>query len=137
MWIIYGSLAAFFAALTSILIKIGLEGVNSNVALAVRTVVILVMAWAMVFLTGSTRELSNISNRNMIFLIASGFATGASWYFFFRALAIGEVSRVATLDKFSVVITIVLAAVILGESLTPKMMIGAGLITLGMVLLIR
>ena len=137
MWILYGSLAAFFAAITSILIKIGLDGVNPNIALAIRTVVILAMAWGMVFVTGTFREIANINTRNLIFLAGSGLATGASWYFFFRALAVGEVSRVATLDKFSVVITIVLAALFLGEVISPKMMVGVGLITIGMILMIQ
>jgi len=137
VWILYGSLAAFFAAITSILIKIGLEGVNPNIALAVRTIVIVAMAWGMVFVTGTFREISHISSRNLAFLVGSGLATGASWYFFFRALAVGEVARVATLDKFSVVITIILAAVFLGETITPRMMAGVGLITVGMVLLVR
>ena len=136
MWILYATLAAFFAAITSILSKLGLEGVNSNVAMAIRTAVVLIMAWAMVFLTGRQTEIANISQRSLMFLVASGVATGASWYFFFRALQIGDVSRVVGIDKFSVVITMVLAFIFLGEVVTTKVVIGGVLITVGTLLLV-
>ena len=136
MWAMYALLAAVFAALTSIFAKIGIEGVNSNLATAIRTVVVLVIAWGIVVATGRHTEISGIEARNWLFLILSGIATGASWLFFFRALQLGEASRVVPVDKFSVVITVILAAVILGEALTIKVVAGAVLITVGMILMI-
>lgn len=136
MWVIYAILAAVFAALTSILAKIGLEGVNANLATAIRTGVVLVLAWGIVFATGVHQGISSISQRSWIFLVLSGLATGASWLFFFRAVQIGEVSRVVPIDKMSVVITIVLAFLILGEEFTLKAAIGGLLITAGTLALV-
>jgi transporter family protein len=136
MWIIYALLAAFFAALTSILAKIGIENVNPNLATAIRTVVVLVMAWGIVFITGQQSGIPNISQKSWIFLVLSGCATGLSWLFFFRALQIGDVSKVVPVDKISVVISMVLAFVILGEALTVKTVIGGVLITLGTLVLV-
>ena len=136
MWVVYALLAAVFAALTSILARIGIEGVNAQLATAIRTVVVLVMAWGIVFLTGVWRETPEITQRSWIFLILSGIATGASWLFFFMALQRGDVSRVVPIDKFSVVITMVLAFAILGEPMTPKTIVGGLLITGGTLVLI-
>jgi len=136
MWAVYALLAAVFAALTSILARIGIEGVNANLATAIRTVVVLVMAWGIVTLTGVWRELPDVSQRSWIFLILSGLATGASWLFFFMALQRGDVSRVVPIDKFSVVITMVLAFIILGEPVTPKTIAGGLLITGGTLVLL-
>jgi len=129
-------LAAVFAALTSILAKIGIEGVNSNLATAIRTVVVLVMAWGIVFMTGVWGEIANVTQRSWIFLGLSGIATGASWLFFFLALQRGDVSRVVPVDKFSVVITMILAFFILGEPFSVKTVIGGLLITGGTIVLI-
>jgi len=131
MWLPFALLAALFAALTSILAKIGLEGVNSNLATAIRTAVVLVMAWGMVFITGSVKGINDISSRSWLFLGLSGLATGLSWLFYFRALQLGPVSRVVPIDKLSVVITIVLALVIFGETVSLKVVLGALLITVG------
>ena len=136
MWVVYALLAAIFAALTSILARIGIEGVNANLATAIRTVVVLVLAWGIVFFTGVWREMPEISQRSWIFLTLSGLATGASWMFFFWALQRGDVSRVVPIDKFSVVITMVLAFIILGEPMTPKTIIGGILITGGTLVLV-
>jgi len=136
MWIVYALLAAVFAALTSILARIGIEGVNANLATAIRTVVVLVMAWGIVFFTGVWREVPEIGQRSWLFLVLSGLATGASWLFFFMALQRGDVSRVVPIDKFSVVITMVLAFIILGEPMTPKTIIGGVLITGGTLVLV-
>jgi len=136
MWIIYALLAAFFAAVTSILARIGIEGVNSNLATAIRTVVVMVMAWGIVMLTGVWRDIPNITQRSWTFLTLSGLATGASWLFFFLALQRGDVSRVVPVDKFSVVITMILAFVILQEPITAKTIIGGLLITAGTIVLI-
>lgn len=137
MWLLFALLSAVFAALTSILAKIGIEGVNSNLATAVRTVVVVGMAWAMVFLTHAQGGLSAISRRSWLFLILSGLATGASWLCYYRALQLGAVSKVVPVDKLSVVITLVLAFLILHEDFTIKSLIGCLLIgagTLAMVL---
>ena len=131
MWIIYALLGAIFAAATSILIKIGIVNVNSNLATAIRTVVVLVMAWGIVFATGKHSEIANISQKSWTFLILSGVATGASWMFFYRALQMGEASKVIPIDKLSVVISLVLAFVILGETVTVKTVIGGVLIAAG------
>ena len=131
MWVIYAVLSAVFAALTSILAKIGIGQINSNLATAIPTIVVLVLAWGMVFLTGAQRGLHDISRRSLLFLILSGLATGLSWLCYYKALQIGEVSKVAPIDKFSIVLTLILAFVILKEPLTPKAVIGGLLITAG------
>ena len=131
MWFVFAILSAIFAALTSILAKEGIDGVNSNLATAIRTVVVLVMAWGMVFLTNAQTGLSAISRKSWIFLILSGLATGASWLCYYRALQIGEASKVVPVDKLSVVITLILAFVFLHENFTSKSAIGAALITAG------
>ncbi len=131
MWLVLALLSAVFAALTSILAKIGIDGVNSNLATAIRTVVVLVMAWGMVFLTNTQGGITEISNKSWIFLILSGLATGASWLCYYKALQIGEASKVVPIDKLSVVITLVLAFVFLHEQFTLKSGIGAVLITAG------
>jgi transporter family protein len=136
MWIAYALLGALFAGATSILAKIGLEGVNANLATAIRTVVVLVMAWGIVFITGVQRGIPDISTRSWVFLALSGLATGASWLFFFRALQIGDASRVVPVDKISVVITMVLAFIFLGETVDTKMIIGGVLITAGTLVLV-
>jgi transporter family protein len=136
MWILYAMLAAVFAALTAILAKIGLENVNSNLAVAIRTGVVLVMAWGLVFITGKQHEVVNITQKAWLFLSLSGVATGLSWLFYFKALQIGEASKVIPLDKFSVVIAMVLAFVILGEAVTAKTVIGGLLITAGTLFLV-
>ena len=137
MWFIFALLSAVFAALTSLLSKVGIEGVNSNLATAIRTVVVVVMAWGMVFLTNVQGGIADISKRSWLFLILSGLATGASWLCYYRALQIGEASKVVPIDKLSVVITLVLAFVFLHEQFTVKSLIGCiliGLWTLVMVL---
>lgn len=131
MWFILALLSAVFAALTSILTKIGIDGVNSNLATAIRTLVVLAMAWGMVFLTNTQTGISDINRKSWIFLILSGLATGASWLCYYKALQIGEASKVVPVDKLSVVITMILAFVILHENFTPKSLIGAVLITIG------
>ena len=136
MWIIYALLAAVFAALTSILAKIGLDGVNSNVAVAIRTAVVLVMAWGIVFLTGRQGEIAAITQRSWLFLVLSGFATGLSWLFFFRALQLGEASRVIPIDKASVVIAMILAFAFLGETADVKTVAGGLLIAAGTLVLV-
>ena len=137
MWILYAFLAAFFAGITAILAKIGIENVDANLAVAIRTTVVLLMSWIMVFVTKtSISSIFEISMRSWIFLILSGIATGASWFFFFRAVQIGEVSRVVPIDKLSVVITIVLAFIFLGETVSIKALIGVVLITIGTLLMV-
>lgn len=136
MWAVFALLSAVFAALTSILAKIGMENVNSNLATAIRTVVVLVMAWIIVFATGKQQQIADISVRSWLFLALSGVATGLSWLCYFYALQIGEASKVAPVDKFSVVITMVLAFFILGEAATLKTIIGGLLITAGTLALI-
>ena len=131
MWFIFALLSAVFAALTSILAKIGIEGVNSNLATAIRTVVVVIMAWGMVFLTSTQNGISEISKKSWIFLILSGLATGASWLCYYKALQVGEASKVVPIDKLSVVITLVLAFVFLHEQLTVKSVIGCILIGAG------
>lgn len=131
MWVVYALLSALFAALTSILAKVGIENINSNLATAIRTAVVLVMAWGMVFLTGTQTGLSSIGTKSWLFLILSGIATGLSWLFYYRALQLGEASKVVPIDKFSVVITMVLAFVILREEVSVKSIVGGILITLG------
>lgn len=136
MWAIFAVLSAVFAALTSILAKVGIEGVNSNLATAIRTVVVLVMAWGMVFLTSAQGGITSISKKSWIFLILSGLATGASWLCYYRALQLGEASKVVPIDKLSVVITLILAFVFLHESFTTKSFIGVVLITAGTLIMV-
>ena len=136
MWFVFALLSAVFAALTSILAKVGIEGVNSNLATAIRTVVVLVMAWGMVFVTNTQGGLTDISKKSWLFLILSGLATGASWLCYYRALQIGEASKVVPIDKLSVVITLVLAFVFLHERFTPKSLIGCLLIGSGTLLMV-
>lgn len=136
VWFIFALLSAVFAALTSILAKVGIDGVNSNLATAVRTVVVVIMAWGMVFLTNNQGGISEISRRSWLFLILSGLATGASWLCYYRAIQIGEVSKVVPIDKLSVVITLVLAAVFLHEKFTPKSVIGCILIGAGTLVMV-
>ena len=131
MWFIFSILSAIFAALTSILAKIGIEGVNSNLATAVRTIVVVLMAWLMVFVTGSQNGFMDISKKSWIFLILSGLATGASWLCYYKALQIGEASKVVPIDKLSIVITVALAFLFLGEQITLKTLIGCSLIVAG------
>ena len=131
MWPLYALLSAVFAALTSILAKIGIEGVNSNLATAIRTVVVVVMAWGMVFLTNAQGGIAQIGRKSWLFLILSGLATGASWLCYYRALQLGEVSKVVPIDKLSVVITLVLGFVILHEQFSFKSLIGCILIGAG------
>jgi len=136
MWLVFAILSAVFAALTSILAKVGIEGVNSNLATALRTAVVLIMAWAMVFLTNAQSGLSEISKKSWIFLILSGLATGASWLCYYRALQIGDASKVVPIDKLSVVITIILAFALLREQFTVKSIIGCILIGAGTLLMV-
>lgn len=131
MWFIFALLSAVFAALTSILAKVGINGVNSNLATAIRTVVVVIMAWGMVFLTNAQNGLSGISRKSWLFLILSGLATGASWLCYYKALQIGEASKVVPIDKLSVVITLILAFVFLHETFTTKSLIGCILIGAG------
>lgn len=136
MWFWFALGSAVFAALTSILAKIGIEGVNSNLATAIRTVVVVVMAWGMVFLTHAQSGLGSISRKSWIFLILSGLATGASWLCYYKALQIGEASKVVPVDKLSVIITLVLAFVFLHEEFTTKSLIGCALIGAGTLLMV-
>ena len=136
MWFVFALLSAVFAALTSILAKVGIEGVNSNLATAIRTVVVVVMAWGMVFLTNTQGGVADISKRSWLFLILSGLATGASWLCYYRALQIGEASKVVPIDKLSVVITLILAFVFLHEQFTVKSLIGCILIGLGTLVMV-
>lgn len=136
MWFIFALLSAIFAALTSILAKVGIDGVNSNLATAVRTVVVVVMAWGMVFLTHEQGGISGISRKSWIFLILSGLATGASWLCYYRALQIGEASKVVPIDKLSVVFTLILAFVFLHEEFTVKSLIGSVLIGAGTLVMV-
>lgn len=136
MWFVYALGSAVFAALTSILAKIGIDGVNSNLATAVRTVVVVVMSWVMVFITNNQGGLMYISKRSWLFLILSGLATGASWLCYYKALQIGEASKVVPIDKLSVVITLILAFVFLHEQFTIKSLIGCVLITIGTLVMV-
>ncbi|KXU07341.1 EamA family transporter [Streptococcus oralis] len=136
MWFFFALLSAIFAALTSILAKIGIEGVPSNLATAIRTVVVILMAWAMVFLTNSQTEIVNISRKSWLFLILSGLATGASWLCYYKALQLGNATEVSAVDKFSLVITLVLAFFFLQDVLTFKTIIGCILITIGTLVMI-
>jgi len=136
MWLVFALLSAVFAALTSILAKVGINGVNSNLATAIRTVVVVLMSWGMVFLTNVQKEVFQISTKSWIFLILSGLATGASWLCYYRALQAGDVSKVVPIDKLSVVITLVLAFVFLHEEFNIKSLIGCVLITAGTLLMV-
>ena len=136
MWVVFAVLSAVFAALTSILAKVGIDGVNSNLATAIRTVVVVIMAWGMVFLTHAQSGISQISRKNWIFLILSGLATGASWLCYYRALQMGDASKVVPIDKLSVVITLVLAFVFLHEEFTAKSLLGCVLIGAGTLVMV-
>lgn len=136
MWFIFALLSAVFAALTSILAKVGINGVNSNLATAIRTVVVVIMAWGLVFLTNAQNGLSGISRKSWLFLILSGLATGASWLCYYKALQIGEASKVVPIDKLSVVITLILAFVFLHETFTTKSLIGCILIGAGTLIMV-
>lgn len=131
MWFVFALLSAVFAALTSILAKVGIDGVNSNLATAIRTVVVVIMAWGMVFLTNVQSGITQISKKSWLFLILSGLATGASWLCYYRALQIGDASKVVPVDKLSVLITLILAFILLHEQFTVKSLIGCILITAG------
>lgn len=136
MWMIYGLLSAVFAALTSILAKIGMDNVNSNLATAIRTMVVLMMAWIVVGVTKTAGGITQLTRTNWIFLILSGIATGASWLFYYKALQIGEVSKVVPLDKLSIVFVFIFSVTVLKEPLSIKTLIGTGLITLGTLVLV-
>lgn len=136
MWLVFALLSAVFAALTSILAKIGIDGVDSNLATAIRTVVVVIMAWGMVFITGAQGGISEISRKSWIFLILSGLATGASWLCYYRALQLGTVSKVVPIDKLSVIITLVLAFVLLHEQFGVKSLIGCVLIGAGTLIMV-
>lgn len=136
MWIIFALLSSVFAAFTSILAKVGIDGVDSNLATAIRTVVVVVMAWGMVFLTNAQTGITEISKKSWIFLILSGLATGASWLCYYKALQVGEASKVVPIDKLSVVITLVLAFVFLHEEFTAKSLVGCILITVGTLIMV-
>lgn len=136
MWFVFALLSAIFAALTSILAKIGIDGVNSNLATAIRTVVVVIMAWGMVFLTHTQGGISEISKKSWLFLILSGLATGASWLCYYRALQIGDASKVVPVDKLSVVITLALAFIFLHEEFKPKSLIGCILIGAGTLIMV-
>lgn len=136
MWFVFALLSAIFAALTSILAKVGVEGVNSNLATAIRTVVVVIMAWVMVFLTNAQSGISEISRRSWIFLILSGLGTGASWLCYYKALQLGDVSKVVPIDKLSVVITLVLAFAFLHEQFTTKSLVGCILISIGTLVMV-
>ncbi len=136
MWILFAVLSSLFAALTSILAKVGIENVNSNLATAIRTVVVLGMSWLMVFVTHSGGGILEISKKSWLFLILSGLATGASWLCYYKALQLGEASKVVPIDKMSVIITIILAFIFLHETVTLKSLIGCCLIGLGTLLMV-
>ena len=136
MWFVFALGSAVFAALTSILAKIGIEGVNSTLATAIRTAVVLLMSWGMVFLTGTQSGIGDISRRSWLFLILSGLATGASWLCYYYALQVGQASKVVPIDKLSVVITLALAFVFLHEKFTPKSLVGCVLITIGTLVMV-
>ena len=136
MWFVLALLSAIFAALTSILAKVGIDGVNSNLATAIRTVVVVVMAWGMVFLTNAQNGIAEISKRSWLFLILSGLATGASWLCYYKALQLGDASKVVPIDKLSVVITLILAFVFLHEQFSTKSIIGCILIGIGTMVMV-
>lgn len=136
MWLLFAIASAVFAALTSILAKVGIEGVNSNLATAIRTFVVLIMAWGMVFLTHSQNGLSSIGRKSWLFLILSGLATGASWLCYYKALQMGDASKVVPVDKMSTVLTLILAFIFLHESFTPKSLVGMILLTAGTLVMV-
>ena len=136
MWFLLAMLSAVFAALTSILAKVGIEGVSSNLATAIRTIVVLIMAWGMVFLTNAQNGIAEISKRSWLFLILSGLATGVSWLCYYKALQLGDASKVVPIDKLSVVITLILAVVFLHERFTAKSLAGCVLIGVGTLLMV-
>lgn len=136
MWFVFAILSSVFAALTSILAKIGINGVNSNLATAIRTLVVLVMAWGMVFITNTQAGIMEISKKSWLFLILSGLATGASWLCYYRALQMGNASKVVPIDKLSVAITLIMAFVFLHEKVTPKSIVGCALIGIGTLLMV-
>ena len=137
MWLIFAILSSVFAALTSILAKIGIDGVNSNLATAIRTAVVLALSWLMVFVTGAKSGISEINKRNWMFLILSGLATGASWLCYYKALQIGEASKVIPIDKMSVVLSLILAFIFLHEHFTAKTLVGIIFLTTGTILMIK
>ena len=137
MWLIFAILSSVFAALTSILAKIGIDGVNSNLATAIRTAVVLALSWLMVFVTGVQSGISEINKRNWMFLILSGLATGASWLCYYKALQIGEASKVIPIDKMSVVLSLILAFIFLHEQFTAKTLVGVIFLTTGTILMIK
>jgi len=136
MWWIYALLSALFAALTAVFAKVGIKGVNTDLATAIRAVVILIVAWGIAFFRGGVTTIHSLTKQNIIFLCLSGIATGLSWIFYFKALQLGEVSKVAPVDKLSVALAIILSAIFLGETMTPKIVIGALLIIAGTFVLI-
>ena len=136
MWLILALLSAIFAALTSILAKIGIEGVNSNLATAIRTMVVVVMSWGMVFLTNAQGGISSISQKSWLFLVLSGLATGGSWLCYYKALQIGEASKVVPIDKLSIIFTIVLAVLVLHETVTMEAVVGCALIGIGTLMMV-
>lgn len=136
MWVIFALLSATFAAFTSILAKIGIEHVNSNLATAIRTVVVLIMAWGLVFVTGTQHGITQIGMKSWLFLILSGLSTGLSWLFYYKALQLGDASKVVPVDKFSVVISLILALIILKEAITWQTLVGGLLITIGTIVMI-
>ena len=136
MWFVFALLSAVFAALTTILAKIGIEGVNSHLATAIRTVVVVIMSWGMVFMTNAQNGLASISRKSWLFLILSGLATGASWLFYYKALQMGEASKVVSVDKLSVVITLVMAFIFLHEQFTAKSLLGCLLLTSGTLVMV-
>ena len=136
MWLLLALGSSVFAALTSILAKVGISGVNSNLATAIRTFVVLLMAWGMVFLTNAQSGISEISRRSWVFLVLSGLATGASWLCYYKALQLGDASKVVPIDKLSVIITMILAAVFLHEKFTPKSILGCVLLAAGTLLMV-
>ena len=137
MWLIFAILSSLFASLTSILAKIGIDGVNSNLATEIRTAVVLALSWLMVFATGAQSGISEINKRNWMFLILSGLATGASWLCYYKALQIGEASKVIPIDKMSVVLTLILAFIFLHEQFTAKTLVGIIFLTTGTILMIK
>ncbi len=136
MWIILALLSSIFAALTSILAKVGIDGVNSTLATAIRTAVVVVMAWGMVFITNTQGGITDISKKSWIFLILSGLATGASWLCYYKAIQLGDVSKVVPIDKLSVVLTLIMAFVFLHERITVKSLVGCILIAVGTLIMV-
>lgn len=136
MWLVFALLSALFAALVAVLSKIGLEGISSNLATAIRTVVVLAIAWGIVFFSGAYKQLPAVSERNWWFLVASGIATGISWLCYFKALQLGDVSKVVSVDKFSIVLTVVMAILFLNETFSFKTIVGCILITAGTLFMI-